>query len=300
MKTSLVLVCAALLAGAAVIPAAAAAAPKLTIAVGPFDNKSGWSGSWDIGWGMQEMLATSLVNAGKFTVLERQALEEVLKEQDLGASGRTAEGSAAAVGKLGKSQILIAGAVTEFEYTKGGEDAGISIKGFSIGGSQERAHVALNLRIFDTTTGEVLDSLRVAGEAATRGLKLGYSNSDFGGDLGGFRKTPMGEATQKAIDEAVAKIVSRLKDVPWQGKIIKADAGKIYLNAGSEAGVVAGTEFTVYRSGEALTDPDTGMPLGQETTRIGKVKVTEAKDKFSLAAPVEGTGFQRGDLIKAE
>lgn len=299
MKKSLGLVCAALLAGAALLPAAAAA-PKLTIAVGPFDNKSGWSGSWDIGWGMQEMLATSLVNAGKFTVLERQALEEVLKEQDLGASGRTAEGSAAAVGKLGKSQILIAGAVTEFEYTKGGEDAGISIKGFSIGGSQERAHVALNLRIFDTTTGEVLDSLRVAGEAATRGLKLGYSNSDFGGDLGGFRKTPMGEATQKAIDEAVAKIVSRLKDVPWQGKIIKADAGKIYLNAGSEAGVAAGAEFTVYRAGEALTDPDTGMPLGQETTRIGKVKVTELKDKFSLAVPVEGTGFQRGDLIKAE
>jgi curli biogenesis system outer membrane secretion channel CsgG len=300
MKKCLWLVSAALVLGAAALPAVAVSAPKLTIAVGPFDNKSGWSGSWDIGWGMQEMLATSLINAGKFTVLERQALDEVLKEQDLGASGRTAEGSAAAVGKLGKSQILIAGAVTEFEYSKGGEDAGISIKGFSIGGSQERAHVALNLRIFDTTTGEVLDSLRVAGEASTKGLKLGYSNSDFGGDLGGFRKTPMGEATQKAIDEAVTKIVSRLRDVPWQGKIIKADAGKIFINAGSEAGVAGGAEFAVYRAGEALTDPDTGMSLGQETTKVGKVKVTEVKDKFSIAAPAEGTDFKRGDLIKAE
>jgi hypothetical protein len=249
---------------------------------------------------MQEMMATSLVATGKFTVLERQALEEVLKEQDLGASGRTAEGSAAAVGKLGKSQILIAGAITEFEYSKGGEGGGLSFKGISIGGSQERAHVALNLRIFDTTTGEVLDSLRVAGEAATRGLKLGYSGSDFGGDLGGFRKTPMGEATQKAIDEAVAKIVSRMKDVPWQGKIIKADAGKIFINAGSEAGVSSGAEFSVYRAGEALTDPDTGMLLGQETTKIGRVKVTEVKDKFSIAAPVDGADFKRGDLVKAE
>ncbi len=276
------------------------AAPKKTIAVSEFDNKSGWSGSWKIGWGMQEMMATALIDTGKYTVLERQDLESVMAEQDLGASGRSAEGSAAAIGKLGRAQILIAGAVTEFEHTKGGEGGGIGFKGFRIGGSQERAHVAINVRIFDTTTGEVLDSIRVAGEAASRGLKVGYSNSDFGGDLGGFRKTPLGEATQEAINQAVARITARLKGVPWQGKLIKATADKVYINAGSEGGVTDGMEFTVFRPGEALIDPDTGMNLGSESTEIGKVKVTSVKEKFSIAKVLEGADLKRGDLIKSE
>ncbi len=289
-----------LAAGCLLSASGAQAAPKKTIAVSEFDNKSGWSGSWKIGWGMQEMMATALVDTGKFTVLERQDLDAIMAEQDLGASGRTGEGSAAAIGKLGKAQILISGAVTEFEEKKGGEGAGIGFKGFRIGGSHEQAHVAINVRIYDTSSGEVLDSIRVEGAADAGGLKLGYSNADFGGDLGGFRKTPLGEATQQAIDEAVQKIASRLKSVPWQGKLIKATPSKVYLNAGSEGGVSDGMEFDVYRQGEALVDPDTGMTLGAETEKVGRIKVTDVKDKFSIASVVSGSDMQRGDLVKSE
>lgn len=286
-------------AGFLLTAALATAAPKMTIAVSEFDNKSGWSGAWEIGWGMQEMMATSLVNSGRFTVLERQDLSAVLAEQDLGASGRTGDGAAAAIGKLGKAQILISGAVTEFEEKKGGEGAGIGIAGFRIGGSHEQAHVAINVRIYDTSSGEVLDSIRVEGSADAGGLSLGYSHSDFSGDLGGFRKTPLGKATAEAIDEAVKRIVSRLKSVPWQGKLIKADGAKVFINAGTEGGMSNGLEFDVYRQGEALVDPDTGMTLGADTEKIGRVKVTDAKEKYSVAEIVSGTGMQRGDLVRS-
>ena len=105
MVGSLVAVVSAVIMMIAISPAAAG--PKKTIAVSQFENKSGWSGQWKMGWGMQEMMATSLINTGKFTVLERQDLSAIMAEQDLGASGRTGKGSAAAIGKLGKSQILI-------------------------------------------------------------------------------------------------------------------------------------------------------------------------------------------------
>ncbi len=286
--------------GSGLLPAEISAAPKKTIAVSEFENKSGWSGGWKIGWGMQEMMATSLIDTGQFTVLERQDLSSVMAEQDLGASGRTGAGSAAAVGQLAKAQILISGAVTEFEEKKGGEGAGIGFKGFRIGGSHEQAHVAINVRIYDTSSGEVLDSIRVAGSADAGGLKVGYSNADFGGDLGGFRKTPLGEATQEAIDEAVKKIASRLKSVPWQGKLIKADATRVYINSGSEGGVSSGMEFEVYRPGEALIDPDTGLNLGTETEKVGRVRVNDVKEKFSIAEVLSGTDLQRGDLVKSE
>lgn len=276
------------------------AAPKKTIAVSEFENKSAWRGVWQIGWGMQEMMCTSLVDTGRFTVLERQDLDAIMAEQDLGASGRTGKGSAASIGKLGKAQILISGAVTEFEEKKGGEGGGIGFKGFRIGGSHEQAHVAINVRIYDTTSGEVLDSIRVEGNADAGGLKIGYSNADFGGDLGGFRKTPLGKATQEAIDEAVQKIASRLKSVPWQGKIMKATPSKVYINSGSKGGVEEGMEFDVYRPGEELIDPDTGMTLGAETEKIGRVEVTSVKEKYSIAKVLSGGDMERGDLIQSD
>jgi hypothetical protein len=69
---------------------------------------------------------------------------------------------------------------------------------------------------------------------------------------------------------------------------------------GSEGGVSDGMEFDVYRQGEALVDPDTGMTLGAETEKIGRIKVTGVKDKFSIAAVVSGADMQRGDLVKSE
>ena len=280
--------------------ATAFSAPKKTIAVIQFDNKSSWHGGWEIGWGMQEMTATALIDTGQFTVLERQELGGILTEQDLAASGRSAAGSAAATGQLGRAQVVIAGAITEFEHKAGGEGGGIGFKGIRLGGSQERAHVALNMRLIDTTTGEVLDSIRVTGQAASRGLKIGYSSSDFGGDIGGFRKTPMGEATQNAINDAVKQIVSRMKNIPWQAKLIRADDKQVYINAGKDAGVTEGTEFTIYRQGEQLTDPDSGMVLGAITSRIGKIKVQSVQDKFAIASVVEGSGMERNDLVKEQ
>lgn len=276
----------------------AAASPKKTVAVIQFENKSGWRGSWEIGWGMQEMLATALVDTGRFTVLERQELGGILSEQDLAASGRSAAGTAAATGQLGRAQVAIAGAITEFEHKAGGEGAGIGFKGIRLRGSQERAHVALNMRLIDTTTGEVLDSIRVAGSAASRGLKVGYSSADFGGDIGGFRKTPLGEATQEAINDAVKQIVARMRGIPWQAKVIRADDSQVYINAGSEAGVAAGAEFTVYREDEPLTDPDTGMVLGAITSKVGRIRVSSVQEKFAIASIVEGSGFERNDLVQ--
>ncbi len=276
------------------------ASPKKTVAVIQFDNKSGWRGSWEIGWGMQEMLATALVESGRFTVLERQELGGILTEQNLAASGRSAEGAAAAIGQLGRAQIAIAGAITEFEHKAGGEGAGVRVRGIRLGGSQERAHVALNMRLIDTTTGEVLDSIRVAGSAASRGLKVGYSSSDFGGDIGGFRKTPLGEATQEAIDEAVKRIIDRMAGVPWQAKVIRADASQVFINAGSDAGVTAGTEFSVYREGEVLTDPDTGMVLGAISSKVGRIRINSVQDKFAVASILEGAGFERNDIVREE
>jgi curli biogenesis system outer membrane secretion channel CsgG len=274
--------------------------PKKTIAVMDFENKAGAASNFRIGSGMAEMLTTSLVNSGRFIVVERQAIQDVLTEQDFGASGRTAQEAAAKFGKILNAQILVRGAVTEFSQRSSRGGQGFRYKGFSLGMSGGKAHVAVNIRLYDSTTGQILDSQRCEGSASSSGLSFGYSESDWAVGTSTFKSTPLGEATQQAIDNAVYFIIMHMQDVPWQGQIVTVKGSTVYLNCGANSGVKIGDSFNVYRPGEELIDPETGISLGSETTMIGRVQVVEVEDKFSKATVVSGAGFERGSIIRFE
>jgi curli biogenesis system outer membrane secretion channel CsgG len=273
---------------------------KKRIAVAGFENKvePWWSWQWDLGEGMSDMLVTALVDTGRFTVLERKALQDILGEQKLAEEGRVSTQTAAQAGKLLGAQILIRGSITEFDQKKSGTGGQISIKGFSIGQAKEVAHVAVDVRMYDTTSGEVLTSKSVQGEAESTSLKLGIVYKDLAFGAGGFEKTPLGEATREVINEAVKLIISEMKEIPWEGSVVTVRDGKVYINAGSNANVKEGDVFVVYEKGEELIDPTTGLSLGAEKTELGKIKVDSVEEKYSTAEVLEGSGFSQGNIIR--
>ncbi|HLP24076.1 MAG TPA: hypothetical protein VK477_00260, partial [Acidobacteriota bacterium] len=63
--------------------------------------------------------------------------------------------------------------------------------------------------------------------------------------------------------------------------------GEVVLNEG-EGRVAVGDEFEVFAVGAALADPDTGVELGREENRIGRIRVVRALPKAAYAL-VEGT-----------
>ena len=68
-------------------PLETVAQDKTRIAVSAFENKvkTPWGDpSWKIGEGLPEMLTTELMKTGRFTVVERQAIGDVVREQELG------------------------------------------------------------------------------------------------------------------------------------------------------------------------------------------------------------------------
>jgi curli biogenesis system outer membrane secretion channel CsgG len=73
--------------------------PKARIAVSRFVVKAA-KAYGAIGDGLADMLATALFQSNRYVVLERQALSDVLAEQDLGASGRVRAETAAAIGRI--------------------------------------------------------------------------------------------------------------------------------------------------------------------------------------------------------
>jgi curli biogenesis system outer membrane secretion channel CsgG len=280
-------------------PQSYAAMLKKTVAVSRFENKSNWRGQWALDSGMADQLTEALVQSEKFVVLERQTLEDVLAEQDLAASGRAAKSKTARTGKIIPAQILLTGAITEFEHSSAGGRGGLKVGKFRLGGKGGVAHVGLIIRLIDTTTGQVLDSQRVEGKAKSGGLGFDISVKDVSFGSGGFKKTPLGKATQQAIDNAVAFITSKMEGVPFQGNVVMVKGDKIYLNVGKRNGVNPGDSFLVYRPGERIVDPGTGEVLGSEEEQIGMVRISQIKEKFSTATKVQGGTFLKGDIVRS-
>ena len=276
------------------------AGPKKTIAVTSFENASGLRSYVRLGDDFSAQLSDALIQSGRFIVLSRTELASVLTEQDLADSGRFAKSLTAKKGKIIPSQILITGKITEFDENKQGGGQGFSIHGVTLGGSKSTAHIAVIVQIIDSTTGEILDSRRVEGNAEAGGFAIGYSGSWSLGSSS-FKRTPLGKATQIAIDKAVVYVADKLSKFPWQGRVVTVKNNVVYINAGSDAGISSGMKFAIYRKGESLIDPETGIELGSEKTKIGEVSVFEIQPKFSKANILNSNAeIQKTDLVLEE
>ena len=298
MKGSIIVT--ALLVGSLVaVPSVQAAkALKKTVAVFDFSNDSGFTSSVTLGQDFSTQLSDALIQSGEFIVLTRKDLDVVLAEQDLSQSDRFAKSETAKIGKLIPAQILIKGQITEFEENTSGGGQGLKVKGFSIGGKKAAAHMAVIIQLVDSTTGEILDSKRVEGEAKSGGLSLGYSGA-FDINSSNFSKTPLGKAVQMAIDGAVVYIAEKMAAIPWKGKVVTVKDGVVFVNAGTNSGIALGDKLAVYKEGESLIDPDTGIDLGSDAKKIADINITEVQEKFSKAAVIGSPSgeIERSDLV---
>jgi curli biogenesis system outer membrane secretion channel CsgG len=202
-------------AGAAPLPPYSG--PKARLAVANFEVKAA-KATGEIGSGLREMLVTTLVNSNRFSVLERQELSAVMQEQELAASGAAQSGSSGPQrGKIKTADLIITASVTEFEPQASGGRAGIGggggvgsgVLGGLLGAALNKAHMALDIRIVDTSTSEVLAATRVQGQASdiAGGIMSGFFGSwGLGVGLSAYANTPMEKAIRVCIIEAVRYI----------------------------------------------------------------------------------------------
>lgn len=205
---------------------ASAQSSRPTVALMDFDFgtvQQWWSGNWDIGKGVADMIVDELVNDGSYRMIERKRLDAILAEQNFSNSDR-ADPEAAKVAKLGKAlgvKFLIVGSITKFgtENKKMGVGGGAFGGGkFGIGGvgtSKGKAVVAITARVIDTSTGEIMASAKGEGISSKSGLMLGGGGGGGAGGFGGiemgssdFRETVLGEATELAVKQTVEKLVA--------------------------------------------------------------------------------------------
>lgn len=160
-----------------------------------------------IGRVLTNILTNELAARPGFTVVERRRLQAILEEQDLGASGRLRPGDGARIGELTGAQYLVMGTVTAFE--EGVEKN--SARGFfgGVGGSRDSstAYLAIDLRLVDTSTGEIAQARTIEG----RTTKTRTSASVAAGGVGLGYESLHSEALAKVVRAAVLEAIDYLE-----------------------------------------------------------------------------------------
>ena len=272
------------------------------VAVSSFDNKSGFSGQWELGGGMADLLVSELLLSRNFVVVERSQLDKVVdeihrqKDRMFRSEGRVDEG------RLKNARYLIRGVINDFSQ-EGGGSLSVAFKNLiSLGRGGYRARVALTLTIVDVESGEIIESVPCSATAAAHSAYISatYKNVTFGGDT--FFRTPLGEATAEAIHDGVHGLLERVPRIFWEPMIAAVEGRLIALNGGSRRGFKKGQRYNVRGAGRQVTDPATGDSLTVlPGAMLGTLRVTEVQKDIAWAEPVRGIRFERGQrLVRAD
>jgi len=271
----------------------------------------------DLGKGITQMLVTDLVKDGTYSVIERATMDKILGEQNFSNSNRADASSAAKIGKLLGVDAIIVGTITEFgNETKnqglgGGGGSGWTGALAGIHHSKSSTNVALNARIVNVDTGEIMGVAEGAGTSSRSSTGVGGGGGNWNGHGGGavdfgssnFQNTIIGEATKAAVDKLSTDVVAdsskvSVRTIAIEGVVAAVDSGQIVLNIGTKAGVKVGDQFTVLRVTKEIKDPTTGAVLRKLTTNVGVIKATDVDEVSAVCSTISGAGFKVGDTIK--
>jgi len=269
------------------LPSQSFAQAKIKVAIWEFENHAdGYWYSGKLGPAARDQIDTEFSEnsalSSKFSVIERDKLALVLKEQGLGASGAVDPSSAAKVGKILGVKYIILGGVDKFAInnTKGGVGA------FGVGGNLLQASATINLRFIDTTTAERVVSISADGEVKKGGGFLkGNSlsrDSEWGIASEAIQKTAKAIVAKLTTGEYIARVSGAAQPGSLEGKVIKVDGNRAYINLGASSGIKMGDAFNIISVGEALIDPDTGKKLGADEKQAGSGTVSEVQAEYAV------------------
>ncbi|MES9858627.1 MAG: CsgG/HfaB family protein [Sedimenticola sp.] len=215
-----------------------------------------------------------LVNSGKVDVVDRAKLESISSEILLSEDGLVNPDSAIQFGNFtGAGYLLYPKVVSAWSSSKR------EVIPFSGGEAEVKVNAGfkLHMKLINASTTKIIASQQVTGSYSTIRLESEGGIPSGAGALS--------SSIRKAMDKAGAVVINAL--YPVKVAHVSKSSGIVTLNAGKKR-VKKGQVLKVYSQGEAIVDPDTGELLGAVEEVIGKIKITEVRDKLSKARVIDG------------
>ncbi len=234
-------------------------------------------------------LIQSVLDTRRFDIVARSDLSKILREQNLADSGLIdpADPQAARAFALAGARYVATVSIDNFQDAVARAD-------FSGGlgrTTMERRTVQLlaSLRLYDTTTGVLLDSTTIRLEESDVRETIPGATEE-----GRLTNALLGLVTESFARQAANAVMDRLAPA----KVIAYTAGQITLNRAEGTGIAPGQFWRVFHPGRELIDPDTGERLGTEEIPVGWARIIEVNPRFSTAQALEDTGIDIGAVMR--
>ncbi len=177
---------------------------RAPISIGKFDNRSSYmrgvfsDGVDRLGGQAKTILITHLQQTNRFSVLDRENMQEAKQEAAIKGTAQTLKGA----------DFVVTGDVTEFGRKEVGDQQFFGVLGR---GKAQVAYAKVSLNIVNTSTSEVVYSAQGAGEYALSTREV----VGFGGTAS-YDSTLNGKVLDLAIRDAVNKLAAGVDSGAWR------------------------------------------------------------------------------------
>lgn len=224
-----------------------------------------------------DILSSKLAASGKFILLERDGLEELMAE------------SGAGMQKIGADYIIL-GSITKFGRKVEGDQRVLSQT------KTQTVEAGVSIRLVEASSGLIIysdEASRFAETSAKQTLGLGGT--------AGYDATLSDKAISAALTQLVENIINKCMDKPWRGYLLSVDDGNYIISGGASQGIEAGQSFVLYKKGKTVTNPQTGIKVELPGTKVGSLTVTASmgdtpESEISFCT-YEGTPVSEEDLL---
>jgi curli biogenesis system outer membrane secretion channel CsgG len=279
------------------------------IAVFPIKTASNishwWGGEFDPGTAITDILITKLVNSSRYQVFNRNDLDKIMQEHNLGVAGEVTPETAAEIGKLIGVEYIMTGSVTEFIESNTGGSSGFSVGYFGVSGSSQgnkKCRVSVVTYLTNVNTGMIS-----AGIEGKKEIPVSSGGGSFyvlgtGGGSEGGETTASGLG--KGLSEVADEIVQKMDKVSFkdyvvkpriEGYVMQIDGDQVYLSVGKKNGVVPRMKFAVSRK-KQIKDPRTGE-IKFINKPVGDLEIISVDEDTSTAKCSSSSEIESNDTV---
>ncbi|MBN2429941.1 MAG: hypothetical protein JXQ27_00625 [Acidobacteria bacterium] len=302
---------------------------KPVMAVKTFENPPNYYNS-TVGTGLTDMFITELVKTRHYNIIERAQVGTLLDEVDFGKSGYVEQQSAVRKGHIKGVQYYFLAKVTNFGASDKKVGAGGFVKGV-FGGTnykEKEAHVRIDYRIVDATSGETIDADYGEAKYSKKGISFGGGKWGTGAgalDISSneFRESMVGQATIMAMNNIIEKMdhsflekhasraeqladqeataqeeaLEALRKVPGQVLAV-VSRDMVIISLGSSNGLREGDRLVLIKNKD-ITNAE-GQVVYTEEMEAGTMMVFEVQSDRSKAKMLNGDMPKEGDTVKIQ
>jgi curli biogenesis system outer membrane secretion channel CsgG len=234
--------------------------PKKKMAIAKFENATRF-GKRRLGENITAVLSTELAKTGRFILIERADLQEILEQVALSQTGLT-EGTLEQI-RLLDADYIMTGTVTKYAVTTSGTS------NLFTQSKVQRAEVAADMRMIDVRTGEIILSESGEGSAEREAEKVMGMGEDSGYD-----ESLEMDAFRAAVINLTGNVVQAIDVLPWVCDVVKISGSKLYIDSGKKSNLQTGMSFDIFSRGEAVKNLE-GTIIGYEETLVGSATLVE-------------------------